>query len=711
MNGSSTTRFAAWIPSRFHPDNFTLFLIALSALGVALVLAREAVWGVTLDADSFRYIVGAQNLLAEGCYCTVNGEPYFTAPPLYPLLLAAASLGVFDPLDVAGPLNAAIFGLTIFVLGHWLRQRLHSRFPAVWACFVLALSLPLVERASWAISDPAFILLTTLALIQTDRFLGEGRTSSLVFAALFTALAWQTRYIGVAAPMLIGLLLLFRPDAPLLLRARHIAVFSAIAAAPMGLWMLRTYLFTGKLSTNQSPVDYPLSQALGDTVSGLRTMAGFDLSLFRLPSLEFLPAGAVAFALAALAAALILAVRGSIQDRRNGQTRFSWRPAVIFGGFAPVYLPLLVWASVQGYTHYGISPRYVAPLYIPLLTAAAFALDRFLLHERERQLLGSVGSGPILGRWSGSLPAIMVMAVLSLWPAGQVVTHAYEISRANAPGAIGGFGRQPWAGSSETMRYIRENPLSGRVYSNIVPQIYFYNEGTAIYGFMPRNRPGGYLIAKTNLTAAAPLETRLESATGIPFAFGPPGTALLEAWLDTAPDGTWVVWFNNWLHNDYFDYGVPHMRGTPGLEPVASLSDGVIFKVNRDYLPLSNPYLSAYESIVSGDAGEPQYRSAFDIYLDGTALTYVRRPCVTQDMEAGFFLHLIPSDMTDLPSERVRYGFDNLDFGFADYGVVMEETCLAVVTLPGYDIDRIRTGQYVPGEGRTWEAVIGGGGP
>ncbi len=78
-------------------------------------------------------------------------------------------------------------------------------------------------------------------------------------------------------------------------------------------------------------------------------------------------------------------------------------------------------------------------------------------------------------------------------------------------------------------------------------------------------------------------------------------------------------------------------------------------------------------------------------------------------MEANFFLHLVPSDMTDLPSERVRYGFDNLDFGFADYGVVMEETCLAMVTLPGYDIDRIRTGQYVPGEGRIWEAVIDGG--
>ncbi len=148
------------------------------------------------------------------------------------------------------------------------------------------------------------------------------------------------------------------------------------------------------------------------------------------------------------------------------------------------------------------------------------------------------------------------MAVLSLWPAGQVVTHAYEISRANAPNATG-LGRQPWAGS-ETLRYIRENPLPGRVYSNSIILVYFYNEGPATYGFMPRNRPGGYRIAEKSL----------------------PATALLEVWLDTAPDGAWVVWFNNLWGNRY-DYGVPDMRVTPGLEPVADLSDGAVFKVNR----------------------------------------------------------------------------------------------------------------------------------
>ncbi len=116
-------------------------------------------------------------------------------PPLYPLLLAAVSLGVFDPLDVAGPLNAVIFGLTIFVVGRYLRQRLESRFLAVWACLAMALPVPLVELASWALSASLFILLATLALIQTDKFLTGGKISSLIWAAVFCALAWQARYI------------------------------------------------------------------------------------------------------------------------------------------------------------------------------------------------------------------------------------------------------------------------------------------------------------------------------------------------------------------------------------------------------------------------------------------------------------------------------------------------------------------------------------
>ena len=51
--------------SRRGPDSrLTLLIAGTAALGVALVLAREATYGVWLTGDSLRYIAAARNLLA-----------------------------------------------------------------------------------------------------------------------------------------------------------------------------------------------------------------------------------------------------------------------------------------------------------------------------------------------------------------------------------------------------------------------------------------------------------------------------------------------------------------------------------------------------------------------------------------------------------------------------------------------------------------------
>ncbi len=49
--------------------------------------------------------------------------------------------------------------------------------------------------------------------------------------------------------------------------------------------------------------------------------------------------------------------------------------------------------------------------------------------------------------------------------------------------------------------------------------------------------------------------------------------------------------------------------------------------------------------------------------------------------------------------------FQNLDFRFANQGIMVDEHCVAVRGLPGYEISHIVTGQYVPNQGRTWEGT------
>ena len=48
----------------------------------------------------------------------------------------------------------------------------------------------------------------------------------------------------------------------------------------------------------------------------------------------------------------------------------------------------------------------------------------------------------------------------------------------------------------------------------------------------------------------------------------------------SGPHGTHVVWFRAW-HPHRYDYGEADLRLLPGLELVAELEDGIVFKVIR----------------------------------------------------------------------------------------------------------------------------------
>ena len=107
---------------------------------------------------------------------------------------------------------------------------------------------------------------------------------------------------------------------------------------------------------------------------------------------------------------------------------------------------------------------------------------------------------------------------------------------------------------------------------------------------------------------------------------------------------------------------------------------------------------------------QPITAGPFRLYREARQLYYSRESCTAADTHARFFLHLFPADSNDLPQSRRQYGFDNLGFNFSEYGAHQDGKCLAAVPFPNYDIARIRTGQYVPGEGEIWAVALPGGG-
>ena len=124
--------------------------------------------------------------------------------------------------------------------------------------------------------------------------------------------------------------------------------------------------------------------------------------------------------------------------------------------------------------------------------------------------------------------------------------------------------------------------------------------------------------------------------------------------------------------------------------------------------PDADTYRAAHRSLVVAQA--PAASAAFDLYFQGGALHFVKESCKPADVAQRFFLHIIPVQVEDLPLRRRKHGFENRDFPFSWRGGFFDGKCMTQAPLPDYPIARIRTGQFVRGEGQIWKAELPIGG-
>lgn len=522
------------LPAR--PDRLTLLLAALSLLAAGIVLARGANWGPALPGDPVNYVAVARHLLAGEGFTGYAGGPYAHWGPLWPLLLAGTSLSLADPLDVVGPLNAAILALTVFVAGSWLRRRLQSTFLTVWGWLALALSVPLIEMGSSGFSESAFILFATLALSHADRFLGEGARAALARAALFTALACLTRYLGGALVLSIAALLLFQRGVALPERARRLVLFGSIAITPIALWALRNVLLTGDPLGERAHRTLALPDVLGHL---LATPRGWIAPLERLDFAD--PLGWI---LSAAMLLLFVAVGGALARRRGGPPVGS--ALAVCGAFTLVYAAVVVVGSVSPLTLEPPNDRYLSPLYVPLLLLLLLALDGLRDAGRSRPVPAFLNAIPLAravlpDRWR--LPAVAIGALLCLWVALMLPLTVRGIVQANNGDFYLGAADARWV-NSPTLRLAREAADGGPVLSTDALLL--------------------YLHAGIGKDANAVLP---DAADG------------LEGAIARAAPGTLVVWIDKPWRDPPLDYGPADLRVLPALEPLGEFADGAVFRV------------------------------------------------------------------------------------------------------------------------------------
>ena len=112
-------------------------------------------------------------------------------------------------------------------------------------------------------------------------------------------------------------------------------------------------------------------------------------------------------------------------------------------------------------------------------------------------------------------------------------------------------------------------------------------------------------------------------------------------------------------------------------------------------------YEAAYQSAAST---QPAARSVWDVYMEGKTLTYLKSPCAEDDTRGRFLLSVYPQNLADIPEERRALGHESLNFDFERWGIMFGGKCMARRALPDYDVDKIRTGQWIPGGESLWTA-------
>ena len=672
MKSSAIKRLA-----RFGRDPFALLIVVLAGLGTAHILVRTATYGAAVLSDSTAYLSTALNFLAGEGWRDFRGNPLVLWAPLFPLLLAAGGWLGIDPLEVGRWINATAFGLTILVAGLYLRSNLRARGLALVASGAIASFLPLNELAATFMTEPLFVLLTLLALIQGASFLQRGGRTPLLGAAVCTALAAVLRYPGVALIGVGVLLVLVRRTPPLAARLKDAIVYGAISSLPLAVVLTRNWAVSGTLAGRRSGSGHSLFESLGQAAEIFREWVippnapdGFSYLLWTITGLVVI--GGVG---------VVVSGRGFGGGRlagggteRTAPPLFGLEPALPFGGFALAYLGFIV-AIVPFVLYHGIHARFLLPVYVTVLLTAVFLLDRFLSIETTGRMTTV--------KWG--LASLVLLGALA-----HTGFSARENLRITARAYVAGFLDNSYNVAywqhSPTLNYIKTNLIDGRIYTNYREIAWFWDRTAA---------PGKYKR----------VEGKQKSRDGLP-----PLAQDMRRWTKKGI-GAYIVWF--WEFNSRGE-DVLDIRLLPGVETVAELSDGVVFRVTATKPFDADRHRARKQRHVEqllAQAGERVVRADWDVYLGEGKLTYLKQPCAPEDVQAKFVLHVTPADPADLPAYRQRDGFDNLGFYFDRRGFWRGDQCMAIVHLPDYPIGRIRVGQWISKENRTlWDAQFAGAG-
>lgn len=440
---------------------YRLPLAILSVIGVAVILLATQNYGAGLSSDSVMYISTARNIANGSGAVGYDQTPLVVFAPLYPALLALIDyvFGV-DPVSSARIVNAILFGLIVYLSGILFLKHLKAFVAfALFGAASVPVAFPLIQVSLMAWSEPLFICFVLLYLILFDLYLSKGDTCWLLLLSLSVAFACLTRYLGVVLILTgVASIVLLGRHSPMV-KFRHLCLFIAISAFPIGMWLTRNYFLSGTLFGPRAPSIYTLSQNVAFTLHTFLTWyAPLILLLCVLILFLYIPK------MVSTHRSFVIPLRSAIGVLVSFFTsRRKWSkvesvaleisPMVLFVvahvGF------LLISSTTTAYDR--IDDRLLSPVFVPLtllLLLLASGIPTLLTEQR-------------LSQKRIEILLTIVTAVWLVFLAGVTMLNAGVTSKQGRA-----FSSQSWK-NSQTIRYVLHSGIpDGVIYTNAPDALY-----------------------------------------------------------------------------------------------------------------------------------------------------------------------------------------------------------------------------------------------
>lgn len=418
--------------------------------------------GADLTSDSIVYVLGARNLLAGRGLSRLSGidetRPMTHFPPLYPMALAALqSLGL-ETLEAARLLNAAAFGMIIF-LGGVAAWAVSRRPGPGFVCSLLMVTSPIfIELHSWAMTEPLYLCFSLAALLLLALSRATGQLRLLAASAVVAACVPLTRYVGVSLVAAACLALMMDGSRTWRRRVVATSLYASIALCPLGAWLVRNLLLTGG-ATNRQLTWHPIG--LAHLKRLLAILWGWLMpSEFTYPALY--ATGAVLLGL------MVLAVGVALRSQpRAILRRLSGLPWLTLRGLLILYIlvyAMVVFVSLSFFdATIPVDQRIASPVYVSFL------------------ILGCAWLGDLWLRPARPLLRAAVVLLVATCLVSYSVRSLGLIEQLQESGR--GFASEGWQSSGD-VRAVRDLPRDFLIYTNNLEALeFFYGRGGTIIPF------------------------------------------------------------------------------------------------------------------------------------------------------------------------------------------------------------------------------------